>query len=107
MVAARDTTNKDGKPQHTGLGRRLMDHAELLARRRGYRKIAVIAGVGVRNYYRKLGYELRGDGQYLIKQLPPKEPTSAKDQIVSTMKDRRTQALVGLGLGVLALGAMQ
>ena len=24
---------------------------------------------GVRNYYRRLGYVLRGDGQYLIKEL--------------------------------------
>lgn len=37
-----------------------------------YRRIAVIAGVGVRNYYRKLGYELEGDGEFLIKSLPSK-----------------------------------
>lgn len=38
----------------------------------GYRRIAVIAGVGVRNYYRKLGYELEGEGEFLIKSLPSK-----------------------------------
>lgn len=32
-----------------------------------YRRIAVIAGVGVRNYYRKLGYELKSS--YMIKKL--------------------------------------
>lgn len=36
----------------------------------GYTKLAVISGVGVRNYYRRLGYELRGEGEFLIKDLP-------------------------------------
>lgn len=35
----------------------------------GYTKMAVISGVGVRNYYRRLGYELRGEGEFLIKDL--------------------------------------
>ena len=45
--------------QHKGLGKSLMHKAEHIALLNGYRKIAVISGVGVRNYYRKLGYELR------------------------------------------------
>ena len=32
--------------------------------------MAVISGVGARGYYRKLGYELRGEGAYSIKELP-------------------------------------
>merc|ERR1712157_385257 len=40
---------------------------------------SVIAGVGVRNYYRRLGYKLRGDGQYLIKDLMPC-PASERDK---------------------------
>jgi elongator complex protein 3 len=53
--------------QHRGLGRKLIEEAEKIAKENGYIKIAVISGVGVRNYYRKFGYEL--DGEYMIKNL--------------------------------------
>ncbi|MDD5039669.1 MAG: tRNA uridine(34) 5-carboxymethylaminomethyl modification radical SAM/GNAT enzyme Elp3 [Patescibacteria group bacterium] len=45
--------------QHVGLGKRLMAEAERIGRNAGYQKIAVIAGIGVREYYRKLGYRLK------------------------------------------------
>ncbi|OIO51579.1 tRNA uridine(34) 5-carboxymethylaminomethyl modification radical SAM/GNAT enzyme Elp3 [Candidatus Uhrbacteria bacterium CG_4_10_14_0_8_um_filter_58_22] len=51
--------------QHHGHGRRLMDEAEQLARQSGFKRMAVISGVGVRAYYRKLGYRRRGT--YMIK----------------------------------------
>jgi len=51
--------------QHKGLGKKLMAEAERLARRAGFRKMAVISGVGVRGYYRKLGYRLQGT--YMVK----------------------------------------
>ena len=44
--------------QHIGLGKRLMIEAEKLAKQKGYKKIAVIAGIGVREYYRKVGYRM-------------------------------------------------
>lgn len=45
-----------------------MEEAERIARdEHGARKISVISGVGTRNYYRKLGYEL--DGPYMSKDL--------------------------------------
>ena len=53
--------------QHRGFGRRLMEEAERIAREAGYKKIAVISGVGVREYYRTLGYEL--DRTYMVKSL--------------------------------------
>jgi len=53
--------------QHKGLGRKLMAEAERLARTAGYGKMAVISGVGVRAYYRKLGYRLQGT--YMVKKL--------------------------------------
>ena len=53
--------------QHKGVGKKLMAAAERIARRGGYRKIAVISGVGVRDYYRRLGY--RKSGSYLAKKL--------------------------------------
>jgi elongator complex protein 3 len=40
--------------QHKGLGKQLMQAAEAFAKQNGYEKIAVISGVGVRGYYRKL-----------------------------------------------------
>ena len=55
------------KVQHAGLGKRLMTEAEKIARQSGYEKIAVISGVGVRGYYRKLGYKLQGS--YMVKNL--------------------------------------
>jgi len=63
--------NEDDRPQHIGIGRTLMGTAELIAAAHGQRRISVIAGVGVRNYYRRLGYSLQGKGQYLIKELAP------------------------------------
>ncbi|MBU1131020.1 tRNA uridine(34) 5-carboxymethylaminomethyl modification radical SAM/GNAT enzyme Elp3 [Patescibacteria group bacterium] len=53
--------------QHTGLGKRLMKTAEELAKKHGLVKIAVIAGIGVRPYYKKLGYGLQGT--YMVKPL--------------------------------------
>ncbi|KAL8561726.1 Elongator subunit [Nucella lapillus] len=63
-VHARDPT----KFQHQGFGMLLMEEAERIAREEhGARKIAVISGVGTRNYYRKIGYEL--EGPYMTKSL--------------------------------------
>ncbi|KAJ3056233.1 Elongator subunit [Rhizophlyctis rosea] len=56
------------KFQHQGFGTLLMEEAERIAREEhGSVKLAVIAGVGTRHYYRKLGYEL--DGPYMSKML--------------------------------------
>ena len=44
--------------QHQGFGRRLLAEAQVMARRRGYTRLAVISGVGTRQYYRKHGYEI-------------------------------------------------
>ncbi|KAL1457871.1 hypothetical protein WDU94_008056 [Cyamophila willieti] len=56
------------KFQHQGFGTLLMEEAERIAREEhGSVKISVISGVGTRNYYRKLGYEL--DGPYMSKSL--------------------------------------
>ena len=54
--------------QHLGLGSKLLKRAELTAYLNGYKKIAVISGVGVRNYYRKKGYKL-GKNDYMYKNL--------------------------------------
>ncbi len=51
--------------QHVGFGRRLIARAEEIAKEHGAKKLAIIAGVGVRKYYEKLGYEL--EGTYMVK----------------------------------------
>jgi elongator complex protein 3 len=56
-----------GRKQHVGFGSRLMDLAENAARKASYKKIAVIAGIGTREYYRKKGYLLVGT--YMVKDL--------------------------------------
>ncbi len=53
--------------QHEGYGARLMEEAERRARDSGFDRLAVISGVGVREYYRGLGYER--DGPYMVKEL--------------------------------------
>ncbi|HPN96311.1 MAG TPA: tRNA uridine(34) 5-carboxymethylaminomethyl modification radical SAM/GNAT enzyme Elp3 [Candidatus Moranbacteria bacterium] len=47
-------------PQHIGLGKKLIAEAEKIAAREFHmKKIVVISGVGVRDYYKKIGYRLK------------------------------------------------
>jgi len=49
-----------GAPQHRGFGKKLIKEAEKIVKKEfGLRKIAVISGVGVRDYFKKLGYRLK------------------------------------------------
>ncbi|MFB6308012.1 MAG: tRNA uridine(34) 5-carboxymethylaminomethyl modification radical SAM/GNAT enzyme Elp3 [Haloarculaceae archaeon] len=58
----------DDQHQHRGYGRRLLRRAEEIATDAGYGKLAVLSGIGVREYYReKLDY--RQDGPYVSKRL--------------------------------------
>jgi len=53
--------------QHRGIGKLLMEKAEEITKENEIKKLAVISGVGVREYYKKLGYEL--EGTYMVKEL--------------------------------------
>lgn len=53
--------------QHTGFGKKLLAEAEKICRQNGIKKLAVISGVGVRQYYKKLGYRL--EDTYMVKKL--------------------------------------
>jgi len=54
--------------QHKGLGKKLLKEAEKIAKKNGFKEIMVIAGIGVREYYRQLGYcKLRNT--YLVKKI--------------------------------------
>ena len=57
----------EGSLQHRGFGKQLVAKAEEIARERGYRKVAIISGTGVRGYYKKLGYHLIDT--YMIKDI--------------------------------------
>ena len=58
---------QSGAAQHIGLGTRLLQYAEDLARGEDYLRMAVIAAVGTRGYYTGRGYSL-GD-TYMLKDL--------------------------------------
>jgi elongator complex protein 3 len=53
--------------QHRGLGKKLMQEAEAIAKKENAEFLHVISGVGVRQYYKKLGYKLKEP--YMIKKL--------------------------------------
>jgi len=52
--------NEVGEFQHQGYGRRLLKEAEEISKEEGYEGILVISGIGVREYFRKNGYERVG-----------------------------------------------
>lgn len=63
-VSQKDKTS----PQHIGLGKKLVKEAEKIAKKEfDTSRIAVISGIGVRDYYRKLGYRLKNT--YMVKDI--------------------------------------
>lgn len=56
---------KKGSIQHRGLGKKLLKRAEKLAKENNRSKLYIISGIGVREYYRKLGYKKQGF--YMVK----------------------------------------
>ncbi len=56
-----------GQVQHKGWGKKLMQKAEEIAKRHKKDKMIVISGIGVREYYYKLGY--KKEGPYVTKKL--------------------------------------
>ena len=56
---------KKGDIQHKGLGKLLLSHAEEIAKNYHKNKIVIISGIGVRGYYKKLGYIK--EGLYMVK----------------------------------------
>ncbi|MEM4247796.1 MAG: tRNA uridine(34) 5-carboxymethylaminomethyl modification radical SAM/GNAT enzyme Elp3 [Candidatus Nanoarchaeia archaeon] len=53
--------------QHKGFGKKLLETAEQIAKHHKMKEILVLAGAGVKEYYRKLGY--RDQGYYVAKNL--------------------------------------
>jgi len=67
VVGTATGIGEEGNMQHKGLGSKLLKKAEDIARQNKKDKMVVISGVGVREYYRKFGYELVGP--YMVKHL--------------------------------------
>ena len=65
MIKIGDKNPKIG--QHTGFGEKLLREAENISMDNGKESIAIISGIGSRNYYRKFGYEKIGP--YMVKKL--------------------------------------
>jgi histone acetyltransferase (RNA polymerase elongator complex component) len=66
-LIAKGLDNVTSKTQHLGIGKFLMYIAECISINKGYNRMSVIAGIGTRNYYRKLGYYL--EETYMLKSL--------------------------------------
>jgi elongator complex protein 3 len=56
---------QSGAAQHSGLGTRLIEQAEMLTRTHGFHHLAVISAIGTREYYAARGFKL--DTLYMIK----------------------------------------
>jgi elongator complex protein 3 len=54
--------------QHRNFGKMLIARAEEITSDAGFRRLAIMSGIGVRPYYRRQGYER--NGPYMIKELP-------------------------------------
>lgn len=59
--------DQKGTIQHKGLGKALIKEAEKIVKKRDIKKILIISGVGVRGYYKKLGYSL--EDYYMVKNI--------------------------------------
>lgn len=57
----------EGEWQHQGYGQLLLQAAEEVAAEAGKRKLAILSGIGVKPYYRRLGYA--DEGVYMSKRL--------------------------------------
>ncbi|XP_026189871.1 elongator complex protein 3 [Cyclospora cayetanensis] len=90
LVAHGEAKNSDDmRPQHAGFGRRLIQAAEIVALAKGYRRMAVIAGIGTREYYRGSGYHL--EDSYMVKELTVVGLHAGRAELLA---DQPTQLLV-------------
>jgi len=60
-------SEKEGAAQHIGLGTGLLQRAADIAREKGFKKLAVIAAIGTRQYYASRGF--KAGELYMVKNL--------------------------------------
>jgi len=63
---AKHDNKRSENVQHMGFGKKLLKKAEEITIENGFRKVAIISGVGVREYYENQGYNLTQN--YMIKE---------------------------------------
>jgi ELP3 family radical SAM enzyme/protein acetyltransferase len=80
-----------GNAQHMGFGRRMIEKSEEIAIENGFNLISIISGVGVREYYRKFGYQL--ENTFMMKELEIK-----KDNYVKISMG----CIIAIGCGIVA-----
>ncbi|KAK2195366.1 bifunctional Elp3-MiaB-NifB/Radical SAM [Babesia duncani] len=71
VVVHGKATATSGPSQHRGIGTSLLLAAEIIALSKGINRMAIIAGIGTREYYAKCGYKL--DQTYMVKELTPED----------------------------------
>lgn len=70
IVSVKHKNNNSNEVQHKGIGKQLLRHAEALALCNDCTYVSVISGVGVRQYYKKFGYQFINDElKYMTKEL--------------------------------------
>lgn len=57
----------DGESQHLGLGKKMIDTAEEISHKEGFKKVSVISAIGTREYYEKRGF--RNNTLYMSKSI--------------------------------------
>lgn len=67
IIPVGSESNESCEVQHRGWGRKLLEKAEEIAKKNGFKKMAIISGIGVREYYKRFGYRL--EGVYMVKEL--------------------------------------
>ncbi|AFZ79029.1 histone acetyltransferase, ELP3 family member protein [Theileria equi strain WA] len=85
IVVVHGKTSEEKTPsQHRGIGASLLLTAEIIAMFKGFNKMAVIAGIGTREYYAKHGYIL--EDTYMIKYLTPNIVSEAYNKNIDSDK---------------------
>ena len=80
-------SHAESRAQHAGLGTELLQEARRIAQREGYGRLAVIAAVGTRAYYRERGFKL---GQLYMHR--DTQATAAEMQIQASSAVRKERA---------------
>tara|TARA_B100000287_G_scaffold383946_1_gene390064 strand:- start:79 stop:630 length:552 start_codon:yes stop_codon:yes gene_type:complete len=80
LLVKHDNKTNDVSYQHKGIGSRLLCEAEKLCSQNSIKNIAIISGVGVREFYRKKGYTLKNN--YMVKELNVKNKFTLDDIII-------------------------
>jgi elongator complex protein 3 len=75
-------SKKTKEIQHRGFGKKMMKKAEEITYNNDIHKVAIISGVGVREYYENIGYKLEKD--YMVKTIYQETSNNYFEIIITT-----------------------